>query len=527
MLSTVGVELGFNGPTLPSIVSELESVEPIDRTSMNAFEDEAFRTAVEATGRKRLIIAGFHTEICLTFASVQALKDGYEVMYVTDAVGGRSKVARCPGGWTRRSGSGDRRMSVRPQEPEPADQAPAPPAVRRWLVPGFWAVAFAFLVVMSFATLPSPLYGLYRERDGLSTLTVTIVYAIFAGGTIATLLAVQAIVSRAGRHRVMIGAVATMMVAAGVLAAWEALPGLLVGRLLTGIAVGLAAGTAIAYLIELRTLEDPGASPVTARNVGTAVNVGALGIGPLVAGCLAEWVRSPLLVPYLFVLAAGAIALVGLVGVPETVPPAPTGQSGPKSSPRPIRLLIPAAVVTLAAFAANGLFGGLSGLLLSDTFGHPSHALAGVTLFLVFAAGVAAQLGTSRLPAARVFAFGTLSTLTGLALLVTAVQISAPSLALFLLAGTLIGAGAGAGFKGTTGLVLEATPPEGRVEMTSDLLISLFVGISIPVIGAGIALNGGASPPDMVLGFAIFVGLGVIGAGALLGHVLKGAPSRA
>jgi nicotinamidase-related amidase len=93
VLSTVGVELGFNGPTLPSIVSDLDGIEPIDRTSMNAFEDEAFRSAVEATGRTRLIIAGLHTEICLTFASVQALKDSYDVMYVTDAVGGRSQVA--------------------------------------------------------------------------------------------------------------------------------------------------------------------------------------------------------------------------------------------------------------------------------------------------------------------------------------------------------------------------------------------------------------------------------------------------
>src|SRR6267154_29335 len=65
VLSTVGVGFGFNGPTLAS---------------------------VQATGRKRLIIAGVHTEICLTFASVEALKAGYEVMYVTDAVGGRSHV---------------------------------------------------------------------------------------------------------------------------------------------------------------------------------------------------------------------------------------------------------------------------------------------------------------------------------------------------------------------------------------------------------------------------------------------------
>ena len=93
VLSTVGVGYGFNGPTISSLVSELEGIEPIDRTSMNAFEDEAFRAAVEATGRKRLIIGGLHTEICLAFATVEALKRDYDVMIVTDAVGGRSEVS--------------------------------------------------------------------------------------------------------------------------------------------------------------------------------------------------------------------------------------------------------------------------------------------------------------------------------------------------------------------------------------------------------------------------------------------------
>ena len=97
VLSTVGVGYGLNGPTLPSIQSELEDIEAIDRSSMNAFEDELFREAVAATGRKRLIIGGLHTEICLTFATVQALKDGYDVMFVTDAVGGRSQAAHRTG----------------------------------------------------------------------------------------------------------------------------------------------------------------------------------------------------------------------------------------------------------------------------------------------------------------------------------------------------------------------------------------------------------------------------------------------
>jgi nicotinamidase-related amidase len=93
VLSTVGVKYGINSPTQASILADLPGVEPLDRTSMNAFEDRAFSDAVKNTGRKRLIVGGLHTEICLTFAVVQALKDGYEAMFVTDAVGGRSQSA--------------------------------------------------------------------------------------------------------------------------------------------------------------------------------------------------------------------------------------------------------------------------------------------------------------------------------------------------------------------------------------------------------------------------------------------------
>src|ERR1700740_17181 len=117
-----------------------------------------------------------------------------------------------------------------------------PVTVERRGVAVCWALAFAFLVVMAFATLPSPLYGLYRARDHLSTLTVTVVYAVFAVGTIAALVCER----------------------------------LVVARVLTGVAVGLAAGTATAYLIELRVRDDPNGS-VGARTIGTAVNVGALG----------------------------------------------------------------------------------------------------------------------------------------------------------------------------------------------------------------------------------------------------------
>jgi hypothetical protein len=225
-------------------------------------------------------------------------------------------------------------------------------------------------------------------------------------------------------------------------------------------------------------------------------------------------------VPYLLWIALGAVALIGLAAAPETgaaAPPARAEKPAPGS--RAARIPVPAGTATLAAFSANGLFAGLSGLLLATTFHHPSHALAGATLFVVFSAGVVAQLATASLRAPLVLALGTVSMLVGLALLVTAVRLSSPSLALFLVGGGFIGAGAGAVFKGTTGIVLEAAAPEDRLRMTSQLLIALFIGLSIPVIGAGVALDQGASAPNTVLGFAILVGLGVAAAGwELLGR---------
>jgi MFS family permease len=376
----------------------------------------------------------------------------------------------------------------------------------------FWIVAFAFLIVMSFATLPSPLYGIYSQRDGLSAFTITVVYAIFAVGVIAVLLAVPTIARRIGRRGVMLGGVATMIVAAGVLAAWKDLPGLLLGRFATGIAAGLVSGTAITYLIELDLRRDPGRSPIRARNIGTAISVGALGIGPLVAGCLAAWARDPLTVPYLVWIALGAVALVALAAVPETGAAAAPVTSGNRTRPR-ARIPARAGTATMAAFSANGLFAGLAGLFLAVTFHHPSHALAGATLFIVFSAGVASQLVTARLRPPTVLALGSVSMLAGLVLLATSVRLSSPNLALFLIGGALIGAGAGSVFKGTTGIVLEAAAPEDRLAITSQLLIALMVGLSIPVIGAGVALDQGVSAPNTVLAFAILVGLGVAGAG--------------
>ena len=93
VLSTVGVEMGVNGPTVEAIAGELPGASIIDRSSMNAWEDPNFLAAVRATGKRRLMIGALYTEICLTYPVVEALAEGYEVAIVNDAVGGLSQTA--------------------------------------------------------------------------------------------------------------------------------------------------------------------------------------------------------------------------------------------------------------------------------------------------------------------------------------------------------------------------------------------------------------------------------------------------
>ncbi|WP_300381242.1 isochorismatase family protein [Henriciella sp.] len=93
IVSTVGVDMGVNEGTAKQIMAELEGVQEIDRTGVNAWEDKDFREAVEATGRKKIVMAGLWTEVCLTFPTLDMLAEGYEVYPVADAVGGISAVS--------------------------------------------------------------------------------------------------------------------------------------------------------------------------------------------------------------------------------------------------------------------------------------------------------------------------------------------------------------------------------------------------------------------------------------------------
>jgi nicotinamidase-related amidase len=92
VLSTVYVRHGMGGTNV-ELREALPGISEIDRTTMNSWEDPEFRAAVERSGRRKLILAGLWTEVCVAFPALDALREGFDVYFVVDAIGGVSRVS--------------------------------------------------------------------------------------------------------------------------------------------------------------------------------------------------------------------------------------------------------------------------------------------------------------------------------------------------------------------------------------------------------------------------------------------------
>src|SRR5262245_7380307 len=180
----------------------------------------------------------------------------------------------------------------------------------------FWAVAFAFLALTAFATAPSPLYHFYALQDHLSGITLTVVYAVYAVGVVASLLLAGHVSDLYGRRAVLIPGLLVAAAAAVVFLVWTSLAGLLVARLLTGVALGASVATATAYIADLDADVD-GTPSRRSGIVATIANVGGLAVGPLLAGALAQYVPGGLTVTFVVLLIALIVAVVIVARSPE------------------------------------------------------------------------------------------------------------------------------------------------------------------------------------------------------------------
>jgi nicotinamidase-related amidase len=95
--STVNVSSGQGQPTIPELAGLLGNDTPLDRTTVNSWEDTEFLAAVRAAGRRKLIFCALWTEVCMAFTALDALREGFEAYPVVDAIGGTSPEAHRAG----------------------------------------------------------------------------------------------------------------------------------------------------------------------------------------------------------------------------------------------------------------------------------------------------------------------------------------------------------------------------------------------------------------------------------------------
>jgi MFS family permease len=378
---------------------------------------------------------------------------------------------------------------------------------------GFWAIAFAFLTVLAYNAVPAPLYGIYQQRDGFSSFMITVIFASYAVGVVISLFCFGHLSDWHGRRRLFVPSLITCMVSAAVFLTWRSLPGLIVGRFIGGLGVGMVTATATAWIAELHRGAHPDTSVRRAQVVSTTANLGGIGTGPLVAGILAQWVKSPLTVPFVVSLAAMGVALIFVLTSPETREPLV-----PRPAWRPQRVSVPANAVSRyiaggigagISFAVFGLFTSLAPTFLAGSLHHSSLALAGATAFAVFAAAVVSQALITTESTRPIIAFGITVMVTGMVVLVVSVWLSSPSLVMFLAGGLITGAGAGALFKGVVAMVAAIAPSERRAEALAGMFLAGYIGLSMPVVALGV-MTQYLSPRLSLLIFTAVLATGVV-----------------
>ena len=353
---------------------------------------------------------------------------------------------------------------------------------------GFWMIALAFLTAMAFSTVPAPLYPLYQARSGFSTFMITVVFAAYSGGVVASLLLAGHVSDWVGRKRILVPALCLELVAAGIFLSAPSLGLLIVARLVSGLGVGMLTATATAHLHELHSRHRPGESGQRFEVVSTVANIGGIGTGALVAGVLAQYFPDPLRTPYLVFVVLLLLSLGGVLLTPETVEEKPV-----RPTYRPQRIsaqhgdpagYIAAAAAGFASFAVFGLFTSVAPGFVRGALHHSSPALAGLVVFAVFGPAAAAQTLTSRMRPGVKLCIGLVGQALGLVVLVAGMY--AGNLATFLVGGVVIGVGAGTLFKSAVGAVAAMAAPAKRGEALAGLFLISYVGLSLPALSIGV-----------------------------------------
>jgi MFS family permease len=332
-------------------------------------------------------------------------------------------------------------------------------------------------------TLPVPLYVLWEPKMGFGPLGVTVVFAVYVVGTLAALLGFGDLSDHFGRKKVMAGAIIIAAVSTAIFLVADSIGVLIVARIISGLGVGFMTGTATAALAELAGPGGQRRAAVTA----SAANLGGLGLGPLIAGLLAQYAGAPTRTVFWVYLGLTAVAFIALLAIPETV------NQPDRAFRAHLRIGVPAGMGLLmlgaclgvfAAFTLLGLFSSLVPTFLRGVLGISNLAAIGATAFLVFAIAAISQAVSARLASRR-------SVTVGLPLLLTAltgleISLFVKAEWLFYAATVASGVAVGMIFRGGLTEINRQADPAHRAQAVSTYFAAAYLGLGLPVVLIGL-----------------------------------------
>ncbi|GLY68363.1 MFS transporter [Amycolatopsis taiwanensis] len=348
----------------------------------------------------------------------------------------------------------------------------------------FWATAYTLLILLTGTNLPTPLYRGYEQRFGFSPLVVTLIFSSYVAVLIPSLLVAGPLSDAIGRRRVLLPAVVVAALGSLAFALAESTGWLFAARILQGLAVGAASGPLTAALTEL----EPNGNHRKAALVSTVAAAGGMGLGPVLAGLLAQYAPAPHVLPFL-------VEIVLLLPAGATMATLPAARS--TSQWRPRRPEIPKAMravfatsgtANFLAFAVIGLFMSLIPTYVADLTHSTNLLLGGGAVALMLACSAIAQLAGYGRPARSLQRVGLPLLAAGLGLLALAGVQS--SLILLLVAAAPAGIGQGLVFLGGLTAVNHAAPANRRAEVLSTFYVISYCGTGLPAIGVGFLATG-------------------------------------
>jgi Major Facilitator Superfamily len=365
----------------------------------------------------------------------------------------------------------------------------------------FWYVVAALLAMMAAAGAPSPLYVVYEQQIGFSSVTLTVIFAVYVVALLATLLTVGSLSDYVGRKPVLAAAFVLETVSLALFLPAKSVAWLMVARVVQGIATGVALGALGAALVDT---EPPGSGLGTLMN--SVMPALGLALGALGAGALLEYAPSPTRLVFWALIALMVLSLAGLLVLPETV----TRKPGALASLRPdvrvagaVRSAFVAGLpIFVATWAVGGIYLSLGGSLAAGVFGLHSHVVGGLVVAALTLSGAFASYLLRAAPPQRSIWLGSFALVLGL--LLALAGIATTSTPLFFLGSAVTGLGFGGAYLGALRAVMSTVPVDGRAATLSAVLTVSYVAFSVPAIIAGWAATG-VGLRDAAIGYAIAV----------------------